>query len=394
MKDYFERRIVILIIALLGLCYHGVCLAEHTTHIKHLSELKTVQTKHVTANYNFLSKLKYTANLNIYSKETKLPWWDTKAPQILKILDFSNVNGRKESYNLNADYRLIQLPSQGHWGKVYILEHLENGSLVENVCAVKVLFSRPEYNKPLEYFRQRHKQEIDNNLLIKHLDLPVAYKLFGIIEIDADHYLIFTELGSSVREIIKEQPVEVLANKIDKLLQEIDNMHSFGFTHGDLKLDNMLYINNDIKLCDWYSLYDISKENVGKYRYIGDNLPPEAMRAFYFNDDYFLQYSQVEYNKKHHTFFLHPIAADRFCLAISLLEIFAPHLYQEFEKLSPAGFNPYRPKSLDFWDHNAAFLTKLQLELSEQIARTDHTKLHQILMKMSRYVSLDPLSRV
>jgi serine/threonine protein kinase len=404
------------------------CKAAKPTHIKSLSELELIQTNTVTTPYYVLSGTKYTTDLHsfayqdlslkVLSKENpnkilleiarissakphtpmkyinvKLPWWSTKVPEILKKLNFSQVDGKAAGYQLGNNYRLNLLARQGHWGKVYVLEHILDDSTVEKICAVKVLLTRPEYKKTKEYFRTRHSKEIQNNLQLAQLNLQVAYELFGIIENDADHYLLFTEYGLNAHEAFKQQPLSLSVAQMHELLQEIDKMHLAGIAHGDLKIDNMLLINNQIKLCDWYSLDIFTNSNVGNYRYIGDNLPPEAMRAFYFKENDALKYSQVYYLSQHKTYILHPIAADRFCVAISMLEILAPDLYQGFEKLSPKGFNPYSPESLDFWQANAAYLAMMQGELLDRAENVDNLKQRQLFKLIAKYVNIDPEQR-
>ena len=80
---------------------------------------------------------------------------------------------------------------------------------------------------------------------------------------------------------------------------------------------------------------------------------------------------------------LHPISADRFCLAISLLEIMAPDLYQSFEKLIPKGFNPYGPESLDFWQEHITYLKETQKELLLRAKKTDNMKKRQLFYKLA-----------
>jgi hypothetical protein len=406
------------------------CYARDIAHAQSLSDINSLKDNtEVTAPYYILSDTKYTTELHSFTyadrklkilnnenpnkirlkitqhaqpkpqqindiKNVKLPWWSRKAPQILQTLDFSKVDGTASEYQIGDDYRLTLLGRQGHWGRVYVLEHIVKGSDPKIICAVKVLLTRPEYNKPIEGFRARHKQEIFNNVQLAKLNLAIAIEPFGVVENDPDHYLLFTEYGENAHEKFKQQSLDASIDILSELLNAIDKLHMAGLAHGDLKIDNMLFVNNKIKLCDWYSLDAFTNNSVGKYRYIGDNLPPEAMRAFYFKENNELKYSQLSYNGKLQTYILHPITADRYCVAISMLEILAPDLYMGFEKLSPKGFSPYAPESLDFWQANADYINIMQDELLLRAKNTDNIKQRQLFKKIVQYINLDPLSRI
>ena len=117
------------------------------------------------------------------------------------------------------------------------------------------------------------------------------------------------------------------------------------------------------------------------------------MRALYYRDNNALLYTKVHLDGKEVTYFLHPIAADRFCLAISLLEIMAPDLYRRFDQLIYKGFNPYRPESLDFWQKHVTRLKEIQRELLSRAESTAPLKERALFSKIATYLDVDPLKR-
>jgi hypothetical protein len=121
------------------------------------------------------------------------------------------------------------------------------------------------------------------------------------------------------------------------------------------------------------------------------------MRAFYFRESNELRYAKIFDNEKDEMYILHPIAADRFCLAISLLEIMAPDIYINFYKifkqLIAEGFKPYRPESLEFWQENITYLKKAQQELLLRASQTVNIKKSQLFLEMAKYINVDPLER-
>jgi len=412
------------------LALHGVALKCLAKHLDNTSELITNlplsnhQTKEISAPYLILANTTFTKDLDIYRYKKRLikiinneniedikfgvsfdskkyinkkpkakhfPWWLKSAPDILKKLDFSKVDGKAEEYTLGYGYILRLSPSQGHWGKVYILEHFDTTHNPTIICAVKVLLTRNDRKMPRSEFLERHREEIDNTIKIARWSL--AAKPYGIIKNDADHYLLFLEYGENVKQVFTNQP---LAKTLQQIMKNINKMHSNGYAHGDLKLDNMLLRRGRIKLCDWFSLKKIDQVIVKNYFYIGDNLPPEAIRAFYFKstDTTFTKYTTIDNGISKKAYWLHPIAADRFCFGFSLLEILAKDLYDKLKTVF-IDLNPYAPKSLDFWPPYATLLAEVQSELHQRAMQVEQeNKLHaQILYQIIKFLDLDPLKR-
>jgi serine/threonine protein kinase len=287
------------------------------------------------------------------------------------------------------------LSEQGCWGKVYALEQFADNKEPQILCAVKVLLTRKDKDMAVQTFRERHRDEIKNNLIISNWDL--AIKPYGILKNDEDHFILFLEYGQSGHEYFKNQPAEAFLDNLDEFLNEVNKMHALGYAHGDLKIDNMLIVNNKIKLCDWYSLTDFKKIPVQKYRYIGDNLPPEAIRAFYFGENTALNYSRVKLKNTEKAYILHPIAADRFCMSISLLEILAPELHldltKKYEEIFPKDFNPYQPTTLDFMPKYVQFLKETQATLLKLAKKTDDKRKQKLCKNMAKFIELDPMKR-
>jgi serine/threonine protein kinase len=414
-------------------CFVTGCLAVDNIAIyqlKSLLELKSIEDgSKVTAHYSILANSKFTPNLHSFTyknftlkllnkdnpdkiilqviknlqisppsyintnKHIKFPWWSKSVPKVLKQLDFSKVDGKENVYKISNEYQLTLLEHQGCWGKVYVLERLSNGVAIDKICAVKILLTRSDRGrKSVEDFRVRHKQEIDANLQLVDLNMDFAIKPYGILQQDLDHYLLFLEYGDNAQTRFKTQDLNLSIEQINDFIREVDIMHSKGYSHGDLKIDNVLIVDNKLKLCDWFSLYDFNATNVGQYRYYGDNLPPEAIRANYFKKDKQLKYARIVEHDANKIYILHPVAADRFCWVISLLEIMAPDLYEGFGKLTE-NFNPYSPDSLDFWQVQADYLQFMQKELLQRAHDIKDLKQRKLFETIVRYINLDPLSR-
>lgn len=334
------------------------------------------------------AKISNQDNLNV---EQKLPWWSKSAPKDLKSLDFSKVDGKSKIYHIGKNYRLTLLAKQGHWGMVYLLERLSKNLNPQKICAVKLVFSRADRPIKIEEFHERHKEELQNNIKIQNLD--IAMQPYGIIKNDIDHYLLFMEYGENGHDHFKNLSLEESIKQISGFMSEVDKMHASGYSHGDLKVDNMLFVGKKIKLCDWYSLNEFNQTIVGKFRYVGDNLPPEAIRALYFKENENLKYAIVDEQNKQRAYFLHPISADRFCLAVSLLEILEPDLYKNFEKALPKDFNPWAPKSLEFWPGYIAVIKKTQAALLIRAEKMDDQKIRKLYERLAVFMDLNPMKR-
>ena len=327
-----------------------------------------------------------------------LPWWSDLTPrslgEILKKLDFSKVDGKERIYLIGSNYRLVQLSHQGAWGVVYVLERLSHNMLLPNepLCAIKVLLTRPSKQMSVDVFRKRHQEEIKN---MQHAtQFEISIKPYGIIKNDDDHYLIFMEYGSDVRKTFSGKSINTWAGIINKFIKEVTLFHNLGFSHGDLKLDNMLLSNGSMKLCDWFSLIDFRKTTLKDYRYDGDNLPPESIRAFYFKQDPQLQYAVIKENGENKAYWLHPIAADRFSLGVSLLEIVAPDLYGNFDKIFTKTFNPYQPGNLDFWPKYVQIINETHKELLERAEKIDNEEVRLLFNHIASFIQVDPLARI
>lgn len=428
MKQRNSIMKLILSTTLLTMLFALPCYADHLTTIESLSNLNFAQgATQFTPPYSILANTTFTSDLNTYrfenydikilnsansvqftfevakknlhksSEESNfdiekhLPWWSKSAPIILKKLDFTKVDGKSNFYDMGDNYRLTLLAKQGNWGMVYVLEHLSKNPITQKICAVKLVLTRSDREMAVSEFHERHKEELQNNLIVA--DYDIAVKLYGIVKNDADHYLLFMEYGESAHQYFKHNTVNLALEHVYQFLNDVNNMHLAGFAHGDLKLDNVLFVGNKFKLCDWYSLTNINKTNVGKYRYYGDNLPPEAIRALYFKTEDNLKYSFVSDQDKMQSYFLHPIAADRFCLAVSLMEIVAPDLYKEFYSAFPKGFNFYNPDSLKFWPRSVEKIRKIQIELLNRSAKIQDKKERNLYIQISKYLDVNPIKR-
>lgn len=409
------------------------CFASPGTNLDSLSSLDIGNRKiQITSPYSILSEAKFTPDLCVYKygnltlnvvehdnpdqitlqvskndvatgpaqikPDHTFPWWSQSAPEILKQLDFSKVNGGATSYQIGTKHRLTLLPNQGCWGKVYVLEEMDSQQNSKVICAVKVLLNKRPNQE--EYFRQRHKTEIENNLVANNF--AIAIKTYGILENDLDHYLVFLEYGQYAKDRFAKQPLDITLRDLNSFIKELNAMHEAGYAHGDLNLGNLLYVDNKLKLCDWYSLTDIKQQSVNEYRYIGDNLPPEALRAFYYDKVLDSTKKDMKYaidkdQSKQKVYWLHPIAADRFCLGVSLMEIVSPDLYKIIEKEPfPKDFNPYSPASLEFWPKYAAVIREMQYEMlqrSRAIKIQDYDQT-QMLSKLVEFIDLDPMRRM
>jgi hypothetical protein len=127
------------------------------------------------------------------------------------------------------------------------------------------------------------------------------------------------------------------------------------------------------------------------------------MRALYFKEDHSLLYSLVTDNHiissktkttpKQQAYFLHPIAADRFCLGVSLLEILAPDLYKGFYTLLPKSFNPWKAETIEFWQSQVDYIREVQNTLRDMASKTDNLKKRWLLEQIVEFIHVDPLKR-
>lgn len=376
--------------------------AKYTSNLDtfNLSEYKIkIQNQEKSNNFSVkISKQKTNSlffnnksSINEINIDQQPSWWSKSTPNELRKLDYSKVDGCLNTYILNNGYQLSLLEKQGNWGKVYLLEHLSRDGKLTKLCAVKLILTRSDRSLDINEFHKRHIAEIKNNLRISNLD--IAIKIFGIIKNDEDHYLLFMEYGQPAHIHLTQLQDEEKVNQINNLIEKVYKMHAAGFAHGDLKLDNILVVGNKFKLCDWLSLNEYNKTIVGEYRYFGDNLPPEAIRANYFKDDKQLQYSVVGFKGNEKVYLLHPIAADRFCLAVSLLEILEPDLYKKISYI-PKGFNPWAPKTLDFYPQYVSLIKETQSILLEKANKISHAKKRHLYKQLSRFIDLDPMKRI
>ncbi len=329
-----------------------------------------------------------------------LPWWSKSAPKILKNLDFSKVTGDSETYEIGEKHRLKLLAEQGNWGKVYALELWDKKDKPKNIAAVKVLLTRQDRKMSRAEFHTRHREEIEKNIRISAVNLDNVIKPYGVQKLDEDHYLLFLEYGENGYNFFKQLSAEesTRAKLIDQIFTVMSNIHELhlaGFAHGDLQVDNILFVKGKVKLCDWFSLTDIKNTQIEKYRYIGWNLPPEAIRAHYFGTTSGLQYANVVDQGQQKQYMLNPITADWFCLAISFLEFLAPELHEEYTSiLYNKNFNPYKPKSLDFWQQHADFIRKAQKELLARSEKSTTKKERLLFLQLSKFIDLNPMKRV
>ena len=431
-QTHLQLKITLCLFTLMIL-FSNSCQAQHLKSLNDISSLEfNNESIQVTAPYSILENTKFTSQLNSFSFEhylikvinrenpddfilkitknsqnplannspnfsaDRLPWWSTSAPSVLKTLDFSKIDGSLDEYKIGEHHRLKLLGKQGAWGKVYMLESIDNRTRATpmKICAVKVLLTRKDKPiKDVQEFRNRHQDEIKNNFILVDRNIDISTIPYGMLKNDEDHYLIFLELGQNAYDVFKEQSTELTINALFDLVHSINKLHLTGIAHGDLNVRNMLFFDKQIKFCDWFSLNDYTTINLKKYRYIGDFLAPEAMRALYFGKNDNLNYSIVNIENKKHAYFLHPIAADRFCLGISLLEIIAPDLYKQYDSLNDKDFNPWAPKSLDFWEKHANYIERTQTELVNRASKVENWKLAELYKQASQFISLDPMKR-
>lgn len=326
-----------------------------------------------------------------------LPYWSPKAPDILKNLDFTKIDGSKENYTVGTNYNLSLISRQGGWGRTYILRKTEANFKSNIICAVKLILTRTDKNLDISKFRARHKTEIENNIKIANYKLGIAADTYGLKKINDDLYLLFMEYGENLHSKINDNSIEPHIEQFYNFLKSVDKFHNLGYAHGDLKLDNMLLINNKIKLIDWFSFIELKKHLVGEYRYIGDELPPEAIRALYYREKNKLEYAPVSINgnkKAQNLLYLHPIVADRFCLGMSLLEVIYPQFYREYHQQFPDNFNPWRPKSLDFWSGQVKYLQNLQLKLRLLAQKVPNKKKRYLILKIANFIDVYPTKRL
>ncbi len=291
-----------------------------------------------------------------------LPWWSPSAPQVLKELDFSKVTGNADTYNLNSNYRLTKLGEQGRWGTIYILERVNYGSYPKIICAVKLLSSRQNDRISVNEFRLRHWEEIKSTILISNWD--IAIKPYGIVRNDQDHFLLLLQYGQNAKGKLIQQDSNTTLLQLNDFAKNLNIMHKRGYAHGDIKLDNLLIMDNKLKLCDWFSLTSNNQIPADKCHYLAARISQKNTNASYYEQQLntSLQYSIITISNGRQIYWLHPITADRISLGISLLKFIAPAQYQQI-KQTPKNFYLYSPLGLTYWPKHKKILQNVKLEL-------------------------------
>lgn len=351
--------------------------------------------------YKFSSNLNniyYTSKLDTFISRSNvsddvtyaIPWQSTNIPPALKNTDYFNVTGENNEYKLNKGIKVRLLPRQGAWGKVYTIQQDKLKDKQITLAVIKLLQTRNDNNKEIEDYRRRHKIEIQNNFKVINSDIKFACKVYAINKISEDLYQIVMEYGDNLLKLIKKYSIDNYLEQIYKVMNNIEEFHKRGYAHGDLKLDNMILTNNKIKLIDWYSFRELGNTLVSSYRYDGDELPPEAIKALYYKEDKSLKYAKADNDE---FFMLHPIAADRFCLGMSLLAVLEPDLYSRYYSIFPKEFNFWKPKSIDIVDTQIKHLIMLQKELRIICESERNYKKRNLILQVAEFIDVNPLKR-
>lgn len=151
-----------------------------------------------------------------------------------------SLNEKRDVYHF---YSQMSLLGQGHFGKVYKVQHKETGMIrVLKVISKKKIEGEPKL--------------LEETHLMSQLDHPNIVKVMEMFS-DKDHYYLVSEfcqggeLFERVRKM-KQITESKLAAIMKQILSAIIYCHNKGIVHRDLKSENILFDSTDnIKIIDF-----------------------------------------------------------------------------------------------------------------------------------------------
>jgi len=78
---------------------------------------------------------------------------------------------------------------------------------------------------------------------------------------------------------------------------------------------------------------------------------------------------------------------------VSLLEILEPDLYKKISFI-PKDFNPWAPKSLEFYPQYVNLIKETQSMLLDRIKKIRSPKTRHLYLQIVQFIDLDPMNRV
>ena len=149
----------------------------------------------------------------------------------------SNIfSGKIENYHITKEL------GKGSYATVKLATHL----ITQKKYAIKIYTKKSLLNKQK---RNTVKNEID---ILKQLDHIHIMKLYEIIDTEEFLYLVLEYInGGSLLDIIKKESRHIIEEKralnlFIQIVQGIAYCHSKNICHRDIKLENILVLNNDV----------------------------------------------------------------------------------------------------------------------------------------------------
>lgn len=185
-----------------------------------------------------------------------------------------------------AKYELKKEIGRSTNSRVYRIVRLEDGN---NDLVVKILY--PKWNNTSNKLSQRLKREIETMIKLRNSNIDVVEILDFSIESRHSWYIM--RRGVTLGETLEKKKFQDNNERVKLVLQIIKivcQVHSQGYAHRDLKLENILIFNDRIELADfgivWHPDFTENltedRERVGNWKTIA----PELKRSNIIVNDY------------------------------------------------------------------------------------------------------------
>jgi tRNA A-37 threonylcarbamoyl transferase component Bud32 len=194
----------------------------------------------------------------------------------------SNIfSGKIENYHITKEL------GKGSYATVKLATHL----ITQKKYAIKIYTKKSLLNKQK---KNTVKNEID---ILKQLDHIHIMKLYEIIDTEEFLYLVLEYInGGSLLDIIKKESRHIIEEKralnlFIQIVQGIAYCHSKNICHRDIKLENILVLNNDvIKIIDFGFAI---KSDINTYNKLFCGTPSYMSPEIVNREKYIAQYSEV-----------------------------------------------------------------------------------------------------
>jgi len=131
-------------------------------------------------------------------------------------------------------FKVLDVLGEGAAGAVYRVSDRDNGY---KECALKVLINKSAFD---ENTLERFKEEVRICQKIRHANIVRAYELIELS--DAVAFTMEYVQGSDISKFVghRRPRLEAIDSIIEQVLAALDELHSHGILHRDIKLENIL----------------------------------------------------------------------------------------------------------------------------------------------------------